>query len=452
VEQSNKSPISGQLRKKTLRSSAFELGGYGAQQILRLGSNLVLTRLLFPAAFGLSSTVSIVIFGMTMLSDLGIQQFIIQSPRGDDPEYLDTAFTFQAIRGLVLGVIMIALAYPAAWFFKEPGLIPLIMVGSIQLFAGGLRSTSLFTLRRRLTIGWVSTLELGQALVTYAIMIPWAIMNPSPFPLVAGGSIAACVHSLATHALPVGHRNRFFWKREVYSEIRLFGRWIFGSSVVTFLGAQIGRILYGKFLGMAWLGVYSVAMNLSDAVSAVINRMIGGVLFPLFSQATRDDNTGIADVYYSLRLRIDLFVMSGLGLLAGAGGWIVQSLWDERYADAAWILRILCFKVALATVLSLGEALVFSFGYTRYGFWNSGWRFLTTMVAMPLGWLLGGVPGVIWSSVLAEVPPYLVTWRRMKRMKILRIERELLAFALFLAAFALGAVILQFLPNIHVRG
>jgi O-antigen/teichoic acid export membrane protein len=440
------------LRAKTLRSTFFELGGYGTQQILRLASNLVLTRLLFPAAFGLSSTVSIVITGMTMLSDLGIQQFIIQSPRGDDPVYLDTAFTFQAVRGLILGAVMIALAYPTALFYKEPQLVPLLLVGSVQLFASGLRSTSLFTLRRRLTIGWITALELGQGLIAYAIMIPWALWRPSPLPLVAGGSIAACVHSLATHALPVGRRNRFLWNKEAYNEIRRFGRWIFGSSGVTFLGAQTGRILYGKFLGMAWLGVYSVAMNLSDAVSAVINRMISGVMFPLFSQSRRDDSRSMSDVYYGVRRRLDLFVMPGMGLLAGAGGWIVRSLWDARYADAAWILRILCFKVALATVTGLGEVCLVSLGYPRYGFWNSFWRFAATMVTMPLGWLVGGVPGIIWSSVVAEVPAFFVTWPMMRKMKILRIGRELFAFALFLAAFAAGAAIVDLLPAIHIRG
>ncbi|HEY6478063.1 MAG TPA: polysaccharide biosynthesis protein, partial [Polyangia bacterium] len=51
----------GHLRERLLRGSLFEIGGYGAQQVIRLGSNLILTRLLFPAAFGLASIVFVLL-------------------------------------------------------------------------------------------------------------------------------------------------------------------------------------------------------------------------------------------------------------------------------------------------------------------------------------------------------------------------------------------------------
>ena len=38
------------MRARMLRGSVFEVGGYGLQQVLRLGSSLITTRLLFPAA------------------------------------------------------------------------------------------------------------------------------------------------------------------------------------------------------------------------------------------------------------------------------------------------------------------------------------------------------------------------------------------------------------------
>ena len=33
--------------------------------------------------------------------------------------------------------------------------------------------------------------------------------------------------------------------------------------------------------------------------------------------------------------------MGVTGLLAGAGGSIIHALWDDRYAEAGWILQVL---------------------------------------------------------------------------------------------------------------
>jgi O-antigen/teichoic acid export membrane protein len=143
--------------------------------------------------------------------------------------------------------------------------------------------------------------------------------------------------------------------------------------------------------------------------------------------------------------------MAGTGLLAGAGGWIIQSLWDQRYSDAAWILRILCIKVALASIIGLGETCLFAMGHTKYGFWKSLSRFVAIIVALPLGWHFGGVLGVLWLSVVAELPAVFIIWPKLHQLKILRLHRELLSIALFLATFGVGIILLPWLPEIHVR-
>jgi hypothetical protein len=45
------------LRARAFRSTALTMLKFGGDNILRLGSNLILTRLLFPEAFGLMALV-----------------------------------------------------------------------------------------------------------------------------------------------------------------------------------------------------------------------------------------------------------------------------------------------------------------------------------------------------------------------------------------------------------
>ena len=71
------------LRAALVRGSAFEMVGYGLSQLIRFGSNLVLSRMLMPEAFGLAALVNILNQGLIMLSDVGLPTVVVQSERGE---------------------------------------------------------------------------------------------------------------------------------------------------------------------------------------------------------------------------------------------------------------------------------------------------------------------------------------------------------------------------------
>src|SRR5262249_20835240 len=93
------------LRRLVLRGSAIALMGYGLNQGLRLLTNLVLSRLLFPEAYGLTAIVTVFMVALGMLSDVGLKDSVITSTRGDDPQFLNTAWTIQIMRGFGLWVL-----------------------------------------------------------------------------------------------------------------------------------------------------------------------------------------------------------------------------------------------------------------------------------------------------------------------------------------------------------
>ena len=108
------------LMQRAMRSAGLNLFGFGFSQVLRLASNLVLTRLLFPEAFGVMAMVSVFLMGLAMFSDVGVGPAIMQSKRGDDRDFLDTAWTIQIIRGVSLWLVACALTWPMAIYFASP--------------------------------------------------------------------------------------------------------------------------------------------------------------------------------------------------------------------------------------------------------------------------------------------------------------------------------------------
>jgi len=155
---------------------------------MRLASNLILTRLLFPEAFGLITLISLVTVGLSLFSDVGISPSIAQSKRGDDRAYLDTAWSIRVMRGFGLWLLASALAWPVAWFYDVPELAIYLPIAALSLLITGFNSTRIETAPRHLLMGRLTLLNLTSLLIGIAAMVPLALWLQSAMALVVGGS------------------------------------------------------------------------------------------------------------------------------------------------------------------------------------------------------------------------------------------------------------------------
>jgi O-antigen/teichoic acid export membrane protein len=423
------------------RGSMMELLGFGGSQVLRLAGNLVLSRLLFPEAFGLAAIVSVFLTGLQLLSDVGLEPSVVQNERGADRRFLDTVWTFQIARGIALAVMAVALAVPAALLYREPQLAPLMAVAALSPLLAGFNATAIYVLRREVRLGPLVALEVAARASGLAVMIAWAWWRPSVWALVGGGLVDAVVSLVLSHRLPAAGRDRIGWDADAARAVVRFGKWIFLSSGVFFFGRQGDRLLLGQFLGMRILGIYNIALFLSDAVGMAINRVTHGVFFPVFSRAARDGPGRLRDVYYAARLRTDLLAVPALGGLCVLGDDVVRFLYDARYAEAGWILQALCLRVAMGCVLDPCETCLFALGHTRYGFLSNVAMTVWIWVAIPVGWWLAGLEGLVVATSLSGVPILLTLWPAFRRLELLRVEREAIAVLGFAAGAGLGALV-----------
>jgi O-antigen/teichoic acid export membrane protein len=417
------------------RGSMMELLGFGGTQALRLAGNLVLSRLLFPEAFGLAAIVSVFLTGLQLLSDVGLEPSVVQNERGADRRFLSTVWTLQVVRGAGLAVMAVVLAVPAAALYREPQLAPLMAVAGLAPLVAGFNSTAIYVLRREVRLAPLVALEVAARASGLAVMIAWAWWRPSVWALVAGGLVDAVVTLALSHRLRRGERDRLGWDPEAARAVVHFGKWIFLSSAVFFFGRQGDRLLLGQFLGMRVLGVYNIALFLSEAVGMAINRVTHGVFFPVFSRAARDGAERLREVYYAARLRTDLLAVPALGALAVLGDDVVRLLYDARYAEAGWILQALCLRVAMSCILDPCETCLFALGHTRYGFLSNVAMTAWIWIAIPVGWWLAGLEGLVIATSLSGVPILATLLPAFRRLGLLRPEREAIA----IGGFAFGA-------------
>src|SRR5262249_12553651 len=123
-------PAADSTEARAVRGGAFALAGHLIVQLLRMGGQIVLTRLRPQEWFGLMAMVYTFRGAIDLFSDIGVGPSIIQNPRGDDSVFLNTAWTIQFGRGIGLWLFTAACALPMAAFYGHQELAFLIPIAS----------------------------------------------------------------------------------------------------------------------------------------------------------------------------------------------------------------------------------------------------------------------------------------------------------------------------------
>jgi O-antigen/teichoic acid export membrane protein len=137
-------------KKLAIQGVAWIVLGYGISQMIRLSSNLVLTRILVPEMFGLMALMNAFIVGLSMFSDIGIGPSIIQNNRSDDPVFLNTAWTMQFLRGVILWLLCLIISWPLSFFYQDNRILWILPITSLTMLIGGLNSTAIYSLNKKL--------------------------------------------------------------------------------------------------------------------------------------------------------------------------------------------------------------------------------------------------------------------------------------------------------------
>ncbi|EYD72075.1 oligosaccharide flippase family protein [Limimaricola hongkongensis] len=397
---------SGDIGGRALRSAAIMILGFGAGQALRLLSNLLLTRLLFPEAFGIMAIVMVFMMGLAMFSDMGISPAIMQSRRGDDPDFLDTAWTIQIGRGVALWLAALALSWPVAQWYGEPALTQYLPVAALALIVNGFNPTRLETAHRHLRAGRVTLIELAtqstQLLAGLALAWAWG----SVWALVVSGLVGALAQLAYLNLFLPGHRNRLRFERRAAHELVRFGKWIFLSTVAGFLLAQGDRVLIGGHLSMADFGVYNIGLFLASFPMMLGQMVTRRVLIPVY----RDNPPGASAANFARLRRLRTLASAGLlgavAALAILGDALIAVMYDGRYAMAGGVVVLVAvLQIPVLVGLSYEQAALAS-GRSRRFFVLQAARAGLTLAGLALGLAWGGFLG----GLLGQGAAYLLAY------------------------------------------
>lgn len=424
------------IRKLAIRGTVWTVLGYGASQVLRFGSNLVLTRLLAPDLFGLMSIVNIFIIGLHLFSDIGLQTNIVQSKRGDDPVFLNTAWTVQVLRGAALWLCCLLLAFPVSQVYGQPQLLWLIPFVGLNSVISGFNSTAIFSLSRHLGVKQLAIYELLGQTVSVITMLTWAWFNPSILALAAGSITSALFYLMYSHwlnsRLGLGLSNRFTWERKSVKELISFGKWIFVSTIMTFLSTQADRLILGTLFTLNLLGIYGIAFALADIPHSILSAISGKVMYPTYARFVHLPRAEFRSKMLRNRAPILMVLSFGVALMVGLGDLLVQALYPPEYAaDAAWMLPLIALGTWPLMLSQTVSPVLFALGKPRFIAFASFLSFLFYGIGIPVGFHIFGPVGAITAVATSNLPIWIVVLYALNREKLNVFSQDMAMSALF---------------------
>jgi O-antigen/teichoic acid export membrane protein len=425
------------IKQRATIGSFWTIASYGGSQVLRLVSNVILARLLVPQAFGLMALVNTFLQFLELLSDFGIRPTIVQHKRGDDPDFLNTAWTLSIVRGSGLWVVICLIAYPLARFYDQPDLLWLIPVAGLASFLNAFQSTASHTLSRHMQLGVLSIMKIGTQFIGVVITVIWAWISPTVWSLVIGSVVAAFLNMILTHTLLPGPRSRLHWDKEAGRALFDFGRWIFISTMIGCFAQQSDRLILGKLITPEVLGVYWIAYNISDVPRQLLNQVGTTVLFPAVSRLAhlpREELRRKLTHQLGLRLGIAGIVLAAVTVVSDG---VIDLLYDDRYIQAVWMAPVFAIGIwPRIMTTALGPALL-GVGEPKYTTWSSTARLIFVLVALPLAYIYFGLFGAVLVVSFADVPRYLVLCMGLHKEGLFALKADVVGTLIFLGTLGL---------------
>jgi O-antigen/teichoic acid export membrane protein len=439
------------LLQRVLRAGGWSFAGYGASQAIRLGSNLIMTRLLVPEMFGIMAIAGMVTIILALLSDIGLRQHIVQSARGDDPVFLDSAWVVQIFRGFGLWLVAVLLSLALRWanaggmvpehtVYASPILPLVIAISSFAAVISGFQSTKIATAHRSFDQKRLAQTELSAQIAGLIVMVIIGVTTRSIWALVAGSLVSSLVATVLSHTWLSGHGNSFRLERGALRELLDFGKWILISSAVGVLAFNGDRLLLGGLVDADVLGLYSIAVLMVGAIQSANSRFASTISLPTLSEIARTEPARLREVYYNLRLPIDVLLLFMTGLLFAASQLLIDLLYDPRYAQTGGMLQILALSF-IAMRYESAQQIYLAVGIPRYLTIINVVRCASLYAMVPLLFYLGGTYAAIWGIALHSLATLPFVFVFNARLGLNDVRRELLSLLILPAGYLCGLLL-----------
>ncbi|MBR8826883.1 MAG: oligosaccharide flippase family protein [Gomphosphaeria aponina SAG 52.96 = DSM 107014] len=402
---------------KLLRGGSLMVGGQAGSQALSFLRNALIGRMVSKEDFGIAATFTITVSLFELISQMAVDQLLVQAKDGDDPELQNAAHLVTITRGIVGAVFMFFLAPiitklfdipEATWAFRWLALVPLLR-GFIHLDPQ--RYQRDMRLAPLVLIEFIP--QVVMALAVYPL-IEWLGDYSAVLWLVI---IQAGIFLIVTHLLaerPYG----ISFNQGYLERIFIFGWPLLINGLLMFGIFQGDKIIVGKMYDIEFLGVYSAAFMMTMTPAMLIIKTIRSLLLPIFSRSQSKRTQFIKR--YSLGIEL-LSLLTGLFAIffIVCGGTTLSFVFGDKYIGYGAIVGWTGIMWSIRILRSVPTIAAVAMGDTKNSMISNFYRTLALFFTLMVALKGGNLAMIAASGAVGEVLALVVTaWRLQNLQKI----------------------------------
>jgi len=347
------------LKEKTIRGGFVRILALGSGFLLRLGSLMVLARLLDPKDFGLLGMVTAFTGVLGLFRDFGLSSATVQRTTITDQQ-MSTLFWVNLLLGALLGLVVLAMAPIIAAFYHEPQLfgVTAVLASGFLFNAAGIQHSAL--LQRQMRFTALAIISIVSSIVGIAIAIGGAEAGYGYWALTAMPVASPLISSIGVW-LTTGWVPGMPRRRAGIRSMLKFGGTLTLNCLVAYVAYNAEKVMIGRFWGADAIGIYGRAFQLVTFPTDNLNSAVGEVAF---SALSRLQNDPIRFKSYFLKgfsfvLGLTLPITIACALFADD---IVYCLLGPKWKDTAAIVRLLAPTIAIFAIVNPLGWFVYSLG------------------------------------------------------------------------------------------
>lgn len=365
---------------------------------------IILARLLTPAQFGVFGVASLVLVFLETITETGINVFLIQEKK-EIKHYVNDAWIVSILRGVLIALLIVALAPLMANFFNSPGAQRLLLLTSLVPLIRGFINPAIVKYQKELLFDKDFFLNLSVFAFDsiIAIILAFITRDASSFiyGLIAGALLEVVISFTLIKPIP-----KISFDISNVKKIFNRGKWVTLFVIFNYFAQNGDNIVVGKLLGVVSLGVYQMGYKISTLPISEISDVANKVIFPVYSKIG-GDRVRLRRAFLKTMSVITVLTLILGGIIFFLPKSLIVFVLGQEWGGIWQILKILAFYGILRAITGATASLFLALGKQNYFAIITFARVLGLAITIVPLTLAFGIVGASFSallSVLVEFP------------------------------------------------
>ena len=445
-----KEPQSNLPRAADTQSLSHAIGGAAAVMVATrfivrtagLFNTLILARLLVPEDFGV---VAIALTAMQLLqniSDIGVSQTVIKLKNAHTRHY-DTLFMLSMIRGVIVSLILIVLAFLARPLFGDTRIGPVMAAIALAPLFFSAVNPKVYEFEKALDFSKELILSAISKLLSVCVSIVIAVVYQSYWAIAIGFLTGTALYTALSYLFRP-YRPRF--SLQAIQEIWQFSGWITGVSFMAALNNKLDLLILPRLIGVGFSGTFYVGRSIGDLAGEEIAAPIARAVYPGLSSIQDDQAAMRREFTFGAQL-MSLTAMPaaiGCALLAYE---LVHVMLGERWSEAAFLIQFYTPMIGIAALFTAIQGYALASGSIAAIFWRETILFILRTPLLVIAAIMGGFSGAVLAVTAGEAIRTLMNLSLYRRLSGDRVLSLLWSLRRSFVAVALMSVVVSILAN-----